>query len=63
MSAITIARGGHLRVGLEDYGGERQPSNLELIEEVKALAKAAGRPIATTAQTAAILKLPVQVRA
>jgi 3-keto-5-aminohexanoate cleavage enzyme len=63
MSAITIARGGHVRVGLEDYGGDRQPSNLELIEEVKALARAAGRPIATTAETAAILKLPERVSA
>jgi 3-keto-5-aminohexanoate cleavage enzyme len=58
MTELTIAKGGHIRLGLEDYGGPRQPSNVELIEEVTALAKKAGRPIATTAQTAAILKLP-----
>jgi 3-keto-5-aminohexanoate cleavage enzyme len=63
MAELTIARGGHVRVGLEDYGGPRQPSNVELIEEVKALAKKAGRPIATTAETAAILKLPEAVPA
>jgi 3-keto-5-aminohexanoate cleavage enzyme len=58
MTELTIAKGGHIRLGLEDYGGPRQPSNVELIEEVTALAKKAGRPIATTAHTAAILKLP-----
>jgi len=58
LARLTIERGGHLRVGLEDYAGDRQPTNLELIAEVVALARAAGRPIATTAETAAILKLP-----
>jgi 3-keto-5-aminohexanoate cleavage enzyme len=58
LTKLCIERGGHVRVGLEDYAGERQPSNLELIDEVLALAKAAGRPIATTAETAAILDLP-----
>lgn len=58
LTKLTIARGGHVRVGLEDYGGERQPSNVELIAEVTALAKAAGRRVATTDEAAAILKLP-----
>lgn len=63
MTELTIAKGGHIRLGLEDYGGPRQPSNVELIDEVTALARKAGRPIATTAQTAAILKLPEPVTA
>jgi uncharacterized protein (DUF849 family) len=62
LSRLAIERGGHVRIGLEDYAGDRRPSNLELLEEVKALAKAAGRPIATPAETAAILDLPLGPR-
>ena len=58
LAKLAIDRGGHVRVGLEDFGGERQPGNLELIAEVVALAKAAGRPIATPTQAARILQLP-----
>jgi uncharacterized protein (DUF849 family) len=58
LASLAIARGGHLRVGLEDYAGERQPSNVELITEAVSLAKAAGRPIATPDEAAAILDLP-----
>ena len=58
LAEAAIARGGHVRVGLEDFGGERQPGNLELIAEVAALARAAGRPLATPAEAAAILGLP-----
>ncbi|MEH3099464.1 3-keto-5-aminohexanoate cleavage protein [Sphingomonas adhaesiva] len=58
LAALAIARGGHVRVGLEDFGGERQPHNLELIAEVVALARTAGRPVATTAQAAQMLDLP-----
>ena len=58
LAQAAIERGGHVRVGLEDFGGGRQPHNLELIAEVRALADAAGRPLATPAQAAAILRLP-----
>ncbi|MFL0585375.1 3-keto-5-aminohexanoate cleavage protein [Sphingomonas olei] len=58
LAKLAIERGGHVRVGLEDFGGERQPGNLELIAEVVALAKQAGRPIATRQQAAQILGLP-----
>lgn len=58
IAELAIARGGHVRVGLEDFGGERRPTNVELIEEVAALAKAAGRRVATPAEAAAILGLP-----
>ena len=54
----AILRGGHVQVGLEPYVGRRQPSNVELVEEVVALAKGLGRPIATPAQAAEILALP-----
>lgn len=58
LATLAIQRGGHVRVGLEDWGGERQPNNLDLIAEVVDLANAAGRPIATPTQAAALLKLP-----
>jgi uncharacterized protein (DUF849 family) len=58
LAKLAIERGGHVRVGLEDFGGERRPGNLELIAEVVALAQAAGRPVATPAQAAALLALP-----
>ncbi len=58
LAKLAIERGGHVRVGLEDFGGERQPRNVELVEEVVALAKAAGRPIATPTEAARLLGLP-----
>lgn len=58
LARLAIEQGGHVRVGLEDFGGERRPTNLELIEEVVAIARAVGRPIATPAEAARILDLP-----
>lgn len=58
LAELAIARGGHVRVGLEDYGGEDQPSNAELVAQVVAIARAHGRPVATPAQAAEILGLP-----
>jgi uncharacterized protein (DUF849 family) len=58
LARLAIERGGHVRVGLEDYGGEDTPSNAALVAEVVEIAKACGRPIATSAQAAEILKLP-----
>ncbi len=54
----ALERGGHLRVGLEDYAGDREPSNLELVEQAVALCRSVGRPVATAAQAAEILRLP-----
>ena len=58
LARLAIERGGHLRVGLEDYDGPRQPRNEELVREVVALAEAAGRPVATPKDAARILGLP-----
>ena len=51
----VLERGGHLRIGLEDYMGPDQPTNLELLEAAVTLCRAVGRPVATPAQTRTIL--------
>jgi 3-keto-5-aminohexanoate cleavage enzyme len=55
VARATLERGGHLRVGLEDHYGDRQPSNDELVREVAALCREVGRPVATPAQACDIL--------
>lgn len=54
----AIKRGGHVQVGLEPYAGDRRPSNVELVQEVAALAKHYDRPLATPAEAARIMRLP-----
>ena len=55
MARWALERGGHLRVGLEDYAGARTPANATLVEEAAALAASVGRPIASPDQAAATL--------
>jgi uncharacterized protein (DUF849 family) len=57
LARLALERGGHLRVGLEDYAGERTPSNVELVEEAAALIVTAGRSVASLAETRALLGL------
>jgi len=57
LAEAAIRRGGHVRVGLEDYAGPGQPANAELVGEIAELAAALGRPLATPAQAAALLRL------
>lgn len=56
LAEAAIRRGGHVRVGLEDYRGPREPSNEELVAEVVDLARAAGRPVATAGDVPRILE-------
>jgi 3-keto-5-aminohexanoate cleavage enzyme len=58
LARLALERGGHVRVGLEDYAGPATPSNVELVEQVAALARAVGRPIATPEHAARLLDLP-----
>ncbi len=57
----AIATGGHVRVGLEDNiflsKGVLANGSFELVQAVAAMAKAAGRPLATTAQAREILRI------
>jgi uncharacterized protein (DUF849 family) len=58
LAPLAIARGGHVRVGLEDYAGPDTPRNADLVRAVVALAERAGRRIATRAEAAELLRLP-----
>jgi uncharacterized protein (DUF849 family) len=58
LAAEAIRRGGHVRVGLEDYAGPRQPRNEELVAELVELARAEGRPVASMTEAAAVLGVP-----
>ena len=58
LAALAIERGGHVRVGLEDYAGSRTPSNVELVAELAELGSALGRPAASPAEAAQILGMP-----
>ena len=55
LARLAIEAGGHVRVGLEDYGGPRRPANAELVTEVVRLAALCARPVATCAQTRILL--------
>ena len=57
MAKLALERGGHIRLGLEDYAGDRTPSNRELLDEVVGLARSLGRAPAGSAGTARLLGL------
>ena len=56
---LTIARGGHIRVGLGDYpvyrDGEYAATTAQMVERVARLAAELGRPLATPAQARQLL--------
>ncbi len=60
LAQLALERGGHIRVGLEDYDGPRQPRNEELVAEAVALVRAAGREVATPDRAAEILGVPTR---
>jgi len=55
MAKRAIERGGHVRLGLEDYAGDRTPSNLELLEDIVELARSMGRAPAGPREAASLL--------
>lgn len=54
----ALERGGHLRVGLEDYAGERRVSNLELVEAAAACIERHGKRVARPDEVGKLLDLP-----
>jgi len=55
LAELAIERGGHVRVGLEDYTGPGEPRNEVLVAEIAEMARRIGRPLATPAEAATIL--------
>ena len=54
----TIELGGHIKAGLEmHYDPDRKPTNLELLEEVREIAREVGRPLAKQHEVAGIIGL------
>ncbi|MHB8574019.1 MAG: beta-keto acid cleavage family enzyme [Dehalococcoidia bacterium] len=53
----AVRRGGHLRVGLEDYAGTRVPGNVELVNEAAALVRRLGCHPASIDEAAEVLGL------
>ena len=58
MAELAISRGGHVRIGLEDYAGPGEPSNLELLEALLEVIEQLGKRPATPDEAAAMLGLP-----
>lgn len=59
VARLALERGGHLHVGIEEhFDPQRTPTNLELLQEAKALCAAVGRPVATAAEATRMLDLP-----
>ena len=58
VARLALDAGGHLHVGLEFYGGDRTPTNVELVDEAVALCASVGRPVASCADAARLLGLP-----
>lgn len=58
VARLALELGGHLHVGIEEhFDPERTPTNLEMLEEVKALCAEVGRPVASFAETRRLLKI------
>jgi uncharacterized protein (DUF849 family) len=58
LARVALERGGHLRVGLEDYVGGGAPTNAEIVSRAVELCNEVGRPIATPTEAAALLDVP-----
>jgi len=58
VARLALERGGHLHTGLEDHLGADHPTNEELTRHAVALCHEVGRPVATCAEAARILRLP-----
>ena len=58
VAEAAIRAGGHLHLGLEFFGGDRTPTNADLVREAVALCESLGHRAATPDEAADILDLP-----
>jgi 3-keto-5-aminohexanoate cleavage enzyme len=59
VARLALEQGGHLHIGLEEhFDPDRQPTNVELIDEAVALCAQVGRPVADCAAAAQLLGVP-----
>jgi uncharacterized protein (DUF849 family) len=64
LARFALERGGHVRVGLEDFvSRERTPTNAEILAETVALCGEVGRPVASCSEAASILRLETTTKA
>jgi 3-keto-5-aminohexanoate cleavage enzyme len=62
MAERAMRRGGHVRVGLEDYAGSAVPTDLELLDGAVALVERLGRAPATSAEARKMIGVPGNAR-
>lgn len=62
IAETAIRRGGHLRVGLEDYAGPETPTNAQLTDGALRLLERLGREPASPARTREMLGVPDRTR-
>jgi uncharacterized protein (DUF849 family) len=58
LAEYALERGGHIRVGLEDYGGSGEPTNLELLERAIELCQRKGREPVGPKEAGEVLGIP-----
>lgn len=58
LARLAIERGGHVRVGIEDFGGSRTPRNEELVAEIAEMARSLGRPVAQPHEAMSLISNP-----
>ncbi|HEU4427583.1 MAG TPA: 3-keto-5-aminohexanoate cleavage protein, partial [Myxococcota bacterium] len=58
IAELAVQRGGHLRVGLEDFAGAK--SNLDEVRRARLLCEKHGRPLASCAEAEKLLGLPAR---
>lgn len=58
LTELALRRGGHVRVGIEDYRGPLTPRNEAFVAEAAAIARQVGRRAATPEETRALLRIP-----
>jgi uncharacterized protein (DUF849 family) len=59
VARLALEKGGHLHIGLEEhFDPDRQPTNVELLDEAVALCAEVGRPVASCEEAAGLLGVP-----